>query len=244
MNFTAEQILSNYDKHKKIVETYITERKDRVLSMIDALGENYVMAPASNKSWHHNAFPGGYVEHVNRVVEYAVKQMRLFKEIGGEIDFTEEELVFAALFHDLGKIGDGVKDNYIPQTDKWRQDKLSEMYTFNPELDFMLIPDRSLFVLQKFGITLTQKEFIAIRIHDGLFDKANEAYYFSNMESSRLKSSIVPILHSADYLASKVEYDIWKNNGGTSTPKVNKVKASTGRSVKSSEGLNNILKNL
>ena len=123
----AEDILKNYDKHKKIVDTYITDRKDSVLSMLDSLGETYVMAPASSKSWHHNAFPGGYVEHVNRVVEYAVKQSRLFEEMGGNIDFTEEELVFAALFHDLGKIGNGELDNYIPQTDKWRQDKLSEM---------------------------------------------------------------------------------------------------------------------
>jgi len=46
--------------------------------------------------------------------------------------------------------------NYLPQTDKWRQDKLSEMYTNNPELDFMLIPDRSLFVLQKFNIPVTK----------------------------------------------------------------------------------------
>jgi len=177
-------------------------------------------------------------------VEYAVKQMRLYQEMGGTVDFTEEELVFAALFHDLGKIGDGDRPNYIPQTDKWRQDKLSEMYTFNPELDFMLIPDRSLFILQKFGIKVNQKEFLAIRLHDGVFDKANEAYFFSNMESSRQKTSIVSILHSADFLASKVEYDIWKREGGSSQPKAQKTQSSTGKRVNSSEGLTNMLKNL
>jgi hypothetical protein len=164
--------------------------------------------------------------------------------MGGTIDYTEEELVFAALFHDLGKIGDGDKPNYIPQTDKWRQDKLSEMYTFNSELDFMLIPDRSLFILQKFGIKVSQKEFLAIRCHDGVFDKANEAYFFSNVESSRQKTSIISVLHSADFLASKVEYDMWKRDGGSATPKVKKTAASTGRPVKSSEGLSNMLKNL
>ena len=51
-------------------------------------------------------------------------------------------------------------------------------------------------------------------------------------------------MHSADFLASKVEYDMWKANGGTSKPKRPKTTSSTGRSVKSSEGLNNILKNL
>ena len=212
--------------------------------MVNHIGETYVMAPASSKSWYHSAFPGGYVDHVNRVVEYSVKQMRLYKEMGGMIDFTEEELVFAALFHDLGKLGDGDRPNYIPQTDKWRQDKLSEMYSYNSELDFMLIPDRSLFILQKFGIPVSQKEWLGIRLHDGVFDKANEAYFFSNVESSRQKTSIVSILHSADFLASKVEYDMWKGDSGSSEPKVVKTAASTGKRVNSSEGLASILQNL
>ena len=95
---TAEEITKNYEKHLKIIDTYITERKDKVKSMIEHIGEEYVMSPASGRAWFHNAFPGGYVDDVNRVVEYAVKQMRLYKEMGGEVDFTEEELVFAALF--------------------------------------------------------------------------------------------------------------------------------------------------
>ena len=240
----AEQIQSNWDKHLKIVDAYIGERRDNVLEMLEHMSETYIMAPASGKSWHHNAFAGGYVDHVNRVVQYALKQHNLYKEMGGTVDYTEEELVFSALFHDLGKLGDGDRENYIPQTDKWRQDKLSEMYTYNPDLDFMLIPDRSLFILQKFGIKVTQKEFLAIRLHDGVYDKANEAYFFSNVESSRQKTSIVSVLHSADFLASKIEYDIWKRNGGTSRPKTKKTKSSTGRNVNSSEGLSKMLKNL
>ena len=242
--FKAEEIQKNYDKHLKIIDTYITERKDNVMAMLKHMEETYILAPASGKKWFHNAFPGGYVDHVNRVVEYAVKQMRLYKEMGGSIDFTEEELVFAALFHDLGKIGDGDLPNYLPQTDKWRQDKLSEVYTYNPDLDFMLIPDRSLFILQKFGISLSKKEFLAIRLHDGVFDKANEAYFFSNVESSRQKTSIISVLHAADFLASKVEYDMWKAAGGTSLPSTVKSKASTGKRVNSSPGLQNMLKNL
>lgn len=240
----AEQIQKNYEKHLKIIDHYIGDRKESILSMLKHMEDTYVMAPASGKTWFHNAFAGGYVDHVNRVVEYAVKQMKLYQEMGGTVDFTEEELVFAALFHDLGKIGDGDKANYVPQTDKWRQDKLSEMYTYNPDLDFMLIPDRSLFILQKFGIKVNQKEWLGIRLHDGVFDKANEAYFFSNVESSRQKTSIVSILHSADFLASKVEYDIWKKAGGSSKPKQVKTKSSTGRTVNSSQGLNNMLKNL
>jgi hypothetical protein len=244
MSLSAEKIQANYQKHLKIIDTYIGNRKDSIKEMISHMEDNYVMAPASGKSWYHSAFAGGYVDHVNRVVEYAVKQSRLYQEMGGTVDYTEEELVFAALFHDLGKMGDGDQPNYIPQTDKWRQDKLSEMYTFNPDLDFMLIPDRSLFILQKFGIKVSQKEFLAIRCHDGVFDDANKAYFFSHVESSRQKTSIISVLHTADFLASKVEYDIWKRNGGSATPKTQKTASTTGKRVNSSEGLTNMLKNL
>lgn len=209
---TAERIQKNWVKHLQIIEHYIGDRKKPILSMLESLGDNYVMSPASSKTWYHNAFPGGYVDHVNRVVEYALRQKQLYGEMKGVIDFSDEELVFSALFHDLGKIGDGEKPNYLPQTDKWRQEKLSEKYTNNGELDFMLIPDRSLYLLQKFQIPVSQKEYLAIRLHDGVFDKANEAYFFSNAETSRQKTSIISILHSADFLASKVEYDIYKES--------------------------------
>ncbi len=241
----AEQISKNYEKHLKIINHYLSdERATKVKAMLDHLGENYVMAPASSKTWYHNAFPGGYIDHVNRVVQFAFKQKALYEEMGGTIDFTDEQLAFAALFHDLGKMGDGDSPNYIPQTDKWRQDKLQEKYTYNPDLQFMLIPDRSLFILQKFGIQVDMLEFLGIRLHDGVFDKANEAYFFSNMESSRQKTSIISILHTADFLASKIEYDMFKRNGGSTAQKTKKTKATTGRTVNSSEGLSKMLKNL
>ena len=88
------------------------------------------------------------------------------------------------------------------------------------------------------------KEFLGIRLHDGVFDEANKAYFFSYQESSRQKTSIISVLHSADFLASKVEYDIWKKNGGSSQPKTQKTQSTTGKTVKSSQGLSNMLKNL
>ena len=244
MSLTAEQIAKNYEKHLKIIDHYILNRGDQVKTMLNDLEGTYVMAPASGKSWYHNAFAGGYVDHVNRVVEYSVKQMKLYEEMGGTIDFTQEELVFSALFHDLGKIGDKDNASYIPQTDKWRQDKLHEMYTPNGELDFMLVPDRSLFTLQEYGIKVTKNEYLAIKLHDGVFSDANKPYFFSNQPNARMKTSIVNILHSADFLASKVEYDKWLAAGGSTTPKTQKTKSSTGKRVNSSEGLTNMLKSL
>ena len=56
MSLKAEKIHSNYEKHLKIIDTYLGTRKESCKKLIEHLGEAYIMAPASGKSWHHNAF--------------------------------------------------------------------------------------------------------------------------------------------------------------------------------------------
>lgn len=207
MAISAEKIESNYKTHLNIINRFLSEeRKVKVLAMLEDLGiENYITSPASGKDWFHNAFPGGYLDHVNRVVQYALKQSDLYSEMKGVIDFTEEELVFSALFHDLGKIGDVEKPNYLPQTSEWRKTNLGELFTSNPALQFMLIQDRSLYLLQKYGIPITEKEYLAIKLHDGLFEDTNKPYYISFSKDAGLKTNLPYILHVADLLACKIE---------------------------------------
>ena len=61
------------------------------------------------------------------------------------------------------------------------------------------------------GITtssFSQNEYLAIKLHDGLFEESNKAYYISYAPSSRLRSNIVYILHAADMLAARLEFDV------------------------------------
>jgi len=204
----------------------------------------WLLLLASGKPSFHNAFPGGYIDHVNRVVHCALKTKQLWEEMGASIDFTDEELVFAALNHDLGKIGTQQEAYYLPQTDKWRQDKLGEIYTHNKDLSYMLIQDRSLFTLQQNQIPVSEKEFLAIKLHDGLYDDVNKPYYISFNPDSKLRTNLVYILHQADFLASKIEYDTWKATGEVQQPKVEKTKSSTGKTVNASEGLMSLVKNI
>lgn len=211
MQLTPEQVSNNWETLLKIIDTYITgERKDKLKALYEDLSEKIVLAPASGKAHFHNAFQGGYVDHVIRVTRCALKSMNLWKEMGAEIDFTEEELVFAALNHDLGKIGDGEEEGYIPETSDWHKKNQGSMFKPNPKLPFMLIQDRSLFLLQKYGIPVNHKEYLAIRLHDGIYDDANKAYFFSHNPDSKFRTNIVYILHQGDFLASKIEYDQWK----------------------------------
>lgn len=206
---SAEQIKANIDKHIRLIEKFIQEpRRSKIMEMYNELGEGLVMAPASGNVNYHNAFPGGYVDHVNRVTVLAFKFMKLWQSAGAVINFTEEELAFSAIMHDLGKIGDGEQEGYLPQDDKWRKDKLGEVYKNNTSLDFMLMQDRSLYLLQKYNIPCSMNEFIAIRVHDGLYDDTNKPYYISFKPDSKFKSNLPLILHQADLAASKIELDL------------------------------------
>lgn len=208
MKLTAEDLQKNYNAFITCIKSTLSpERQEKVLAMLDELGEEMVTAPASGKNWYHGAYPGGYLVHVMKVVKAAIKAKGLFENLGGEIDFTDEELIFSALFHDLGKIGDAGKPNYLPQDSDWHRKNQGSMYKQNPELDFMLIPDRSLYLLQKYGITVTQKEYLAIMLHDGLFEETNKPYFVSYSSDSKLKTNIVKVLHVADLLAAAAELD-------------------------------------
>lgn len=208
MKLSAEQIQENYDKFVSFVEKYISSpRKEKVLEMLEVIGEEMALAPASGKTHYHGAYAGGYLVHVLGVVQAAAKVMKIFREMGGDLNFTQEELIFSALFHDLGKVGNGEKPAYVPQTSEWHQKNQGSMFINNPEIDFMLVPDRSLFLLQKFGIPVSQHEYLAIKLHDGLFEESNKAYYINFSPDARLRSNIVKVLHAADLLAAAAEYD-------------------------------------
>lgn len=204
---TAEQIQENWSRHLKIINTFISEpRRKKVLKMVKDLEETLVMAPASGYKHFHNAFLGGYIDHVNRVVEASVKVKDLWGSVPGVVDFTDEELIFSALFHDLGKVGVKGKPNYLPEDDTWWRTKRERLFKTNSDLDNMLIQDRSLFVLQSYEIPITQKEWLGIKLHDGMYDEVNKPYYQTFKPEAKLKTTLPYILHQADMLASKIEY--------------------------------------
>ena len=251
MNLTPEQIQANWGSFMKNIEEYITgDRKQKLIDFYKKYEERIILMPASHKKEYHNAFPGGYVEHVNRVVRCAIKQSKLWEEEGADIStFTMEELVFSAINHDLGKMGDSEHESYIPQTDQWRKDKLGEDYMHNKKIAFASVPDRGLFLLQEHGIKYTFNEMVAIQTHDGLYDPANEKYLKSYMPETKPRTSLPFILHQADMMAARIEFEkewLPKFQGSTpNEPKVKKldVKSKALGSIKS-EGLKNMLNSL
>ena len=258
MNLTAEQIQGNWDTFTSNIKTHITgDRKQALLDFYNKYQDRIMLMPAAHKKEYHNSFPGGYVEHVNRVVRCALKQAKLWEEEGCDMStFTTEELVFAAINHDLGKMGDENNESYIPQTDKWRRETLGEDYMFNKQVPFSSVPDRGLFMLQSHGIIYTFNEMLAIQTHDGLYDVANEKYLKAYMPEQKPRTSLPFILHQADLMAARIEFErewLPKLNGSLEKQKGNftlndKPKSASKQqkalgSIKS-EGLKNLLDNL
>ena len=75
----------------------------------------------------------------------------------------------------------------------------------------MRIADRSLFYLQKAGIQMSENEYIAIKIHDSLYESGNEAYLKTHTPESKIKGNLPHILHQADFMASNIENQINKS---------------------------------
>jgi hypothetical protein len=258
MNLTAEQIQNNWNVFLGIIEEHISSpRKEKLLEFYNQYAERIMLMPAAHKKEYHNAFPGGYVEHVIRVVRCALKQHQLWSDEGADVSgYTIEELVFAAINHDLGKMGDDQHESYIPQTDQWRKDKLGEDYMFNTKLAFASVPDRGLFMLQSHGIQYTFNEMLAIQTHDGLYDEANKKYLMTYMPEQKPRTCLPFVLHFGDMMAARIEFErewLPKFNGETPTKKNFKMEtkkpapaAAKQKALSSvrSEGLKNLLDNL
>ena len=258
MKLTAEQIQDNWNKFLSIIDEYISEpRCSELKSFYELYAERIMLMPASHKKEYHNAFPGGYVDHVLRVVQCALKLHQVWKEMGVDTSaYTFDELVFAALNHDLGKMGDEENESYLPQDDQWRKDKLGEDYKFNNQLEYMSVPDRSLYLLMSHDIVFSKNEMLAIKLHDGLYDDANKPYLMSYLPETKPRTALIYIIHQADLMAARIEFEQEWNaklkNGTTQNKSLNftieknkkaPIKTKALSNIKS-EGLKSLLDNI
>ena len=235
---TAEKIQSNWDEFLGYISTHISSpRKEALIQFYTDREERFVLMPASYKPQYHSCFPGGYIDHVNRVIKSSLLSYDMWEKMGADMTtFTKEELVFAAINHDLGKFGSDEEACYIEQTDTWRKDKLGEQYTFNTKIEFMSVPDRSLYLLMENNIPFSKNEMLAIKLHDGIYDEANKPYLVSWTPEQKPRSSIVYILHHADMMATRIEFETewlpkFKNGENTKSKMSTTISTSTSNPI-------------
>jgi hypothetical protein len=207
-NYTEEQLQQNYERFiAALKKVFSGERLEKLLHMYseNELGVELTIAPASAKLNFHSAYVGGYIDHVMNVATNAYKLKKMFETSGGYINFTDEELLFAAFHHDLGKLGDGAEPYYLPQTSEWHQKNKKEFFQINPKLQYFDVTDRALWLLNQYGIKYTQKEQLGIMMADGLYNEATKKYFMSYDENFQLKTELPYLIHWADHMSCRLE---------------------------------------
>jgi hypothetical protein len=236
MKLTAEQLQDNWNRLRKIINDEFPSRSKDINIIYDEFEERIMMMPASSMEHFHNAFPGGYVDHILRVYDCALTVYNSWQSMGSDMTgYTLEELKFAAIHHDLGKIGWPGKNGevYIPNDSEWHRKNQGRIYKVNPENAFAMVPDLGLWMLQQYNIKVSWNEYQTIRIHDGLYDEANKPYFISRFPESKLRVNMPVVLHHADHMASVIEYERWKT-GNNNSPKKAVVKKVIGKMVTTS----------
>ena len=187
--------MDNVEKVMKLIDTFPEPRRTRVKEMMDGhVGETYFTAPASSRESFHAAYPGGLCQHSLNVVG---NLWRLCKDLcPGRYD--NATLSFVGLFHDLGKVGDGDVERYIPNGNSFQRTEYGKLYVINPEMKYMSTAEGGLFILQKYGLELGYDEYLAIRLSDGQYDPANADYKMKEPELALL-------LHWSDIWSCKAE---------------------------------------
>ena len=237
----AEKIKSNWEQFRKEIDTFFPTRKAQLHKMYDELEDRIVMMPASSIAHFHNAFAGGYVDHVLRVMECSRNLYATWQSSGADMSgYTMEELMFAAMHHDLGKVGFPGEGNevYQVETSDWHRKNQNKMYRHNENIPFTMVPDLSIWLLQEYDVKMSWTEYQAIKIHDGMYDDANKPYFVARSAQAKLKTNLPIVLHHADHLAAQIEFERWRNKDQI-TPKPVSEKSRAQKST----GLKNLTEN-
>lgn len=175
-------------------DRFIKELRDTGRKGIDNLilameNGGFFEAPCSGK--YHLAEDGGLLEHSLNVLDCARK---INAALGFPIDTAT--LVLVSLLHDLGKMGDHGKPNYVEKLLKSGEKSAAEPFTTNKDLTYIDHEIRSVMIAERY-IELTEEEEQAILWHNGL-------YSLFKYEIQGKETPLYMILHFADMWASRV----------------------------------------
>jgi hypothetical protein len=215
MNKTEQELQEGYNKFiEALKKVFKGERLEKLLHMYsqEELGIELTIAPASGKEFYHSAYVGGYIDHVLNVARNAYKLKKVYEEGGIKVDFTDEELLFAAFHHDLGKLGTKDKPHYLPEDSDWHRKNQGSMFKISGDNHYMDVTHRALWLLNQYGIKYNEKEMLGIMLADGLYNESTKPYFISFRQELRLKTDLPYILHWADHMSCRQENKQWEDS--------------------------------
>jgi len=192
--------MDNKERFIQLLADTKREGIEETVNQIEALG--FFEAPASTV--YHGAYDGGLVQHCLNVYEQIMYLRKIQTKIRPDIEevLTVESCTIASLLHDV------CKSNYYKKTKKWRKniDNKWEQYdSYEHDLSYLPIGhgEKSVIMLMKFGLKMTEAEMCAIRWHMGAFDLSTYTDSQKGFNAACDAHPLAALLVSADWLASR-----------------------------------------
>lgn len=208
-NYSADQIKHVLKKEEKIYlfkNLLLSTNRKGIEKLIEFLETNtdFFSAPASNK--YHSNYDNGLLDHSLIVYFTAQKYKEILINSREDIEdkLLNESIIIVGLLHDICKIGFYKK---VVKFRKNSQDKWENYYGYDFEDLFPIgHGEKSVIMLQNFGVELTAPEMLAIRYHMGMWENNNtlSGSYVTAIE----KFPLISLFQIADYSSSLLLEDV------------------------------------
>lgn len=123
-------------------------------SLLEFLGDDLFVAPASTNLDMYGAYPGGLLEHIFIASKYAVKINSILPE---KLQQDVSSILKCTILSQIGKVF-----LFVPNESEWHRKNLGKMYDFNEKLVSMRVGERSAYYCSKHNIQLTEGEYQTI----------------------------------------------------------------------------------
>lgn len=182
------------DNKKFVVDSLMKTKRDGMDGLIEWMEDcGFFNAPCSGGN--HLACEFGLLHHTRHVMEIA-ERMGVSLLGGAEYNKIQNSVIIAAALHDLGKMGQFDKPNYVPNILKSGKPSEAKSFKTNPDLLYVDHEIRSVAIASMF-IDLTEEEQFAILYHNGMY--GNLRYALKGKETP-----LYMLIHWADMWATKV----------------------------------------
>ena len=192
------------------------ELKEQYISLLTSTGRNgidnvtaylekagFFRAPASVN--RHLSHDGGLLEHSLNVYNVAMRLREQMIALRADIEerLPQESVVLAALLHDV------CKANIYKKMTKYRKDANNRWEAYSGyDVDYTRFPlghgEKSVVMLLRLGLELTNDEVLAIRWHMGAWDLSFQSFESKSNISAASDVPLVAILQAADALAAHI----------------------------------------
>lgn len=154
----VQKIEKNYEKFVSLVQSVENESvRVPLLALTNNLKSRFSVAPASTRTEFVGAYAGGLVQSSLMTLKTMIQ---MNEALGSTV--SKDDLIVAALFYHLGKIGNADQEYYIAQESAWHIER-GMRYEINKKLDSIMPPNiRSIWWLNNAGVPLSEDVLYAI----------------------------------------------------------------------------------